>query len=330
MIYIPNDSVNPYYNLAFEEYVLSNMDPGEDYVLLWQNAPAVIVGKFQNTIEEINTKFIKERGIKVVRRMSGGGAVYHDPGNLNFTFIVKRNPNKLLDFKEFTASIIETLKALGINAEFNSRNDLTIDGKKFSGNAQYVTKNRLLHHGTLLFNSNLDDLEKALNVSNDKIESKGIKSIRSRVTNISDYLKRDIDIQEFKTLLLKNIFAGGEIKTYYLNPEDKASINELVKTKYGTWEWNYGESPEYNLKRSKRFNSGKVELMLYVKDGIIRECRIYGDFFGMGDISDIEHLLTGRKFKEEDIRSVLAVLETVDIRHYFGGIALSELMELFC
>jgi len=326
LIYIPNSSTDPYYNLAFEEYVLKNMSSAEDYVLLWQNAPAIIVGKFQNTIEEINTRFVKERDIKVVRRMSGGGEVYHDLGNLNFTFIVKRSPDKLLDFKEFTVPVVKTLEELGVNVEFNNCNDLTIDGKKFSGNAQYVTKNRLLHHGTLLYNSNLNDLEEALNVSADKIESKGIKSVRSRVTNISEYLKQDISIQEFKVLLLKNIFASGGINTYRLSPEDKTQINELVKTKYGTWEWNYGRSPEYNLIRAKRFNFGKVELRLYVKDGIIRECKIYGDFFGMGDISDIEHLLTGIRFKEEDIRPVL---ETVDVRNYFGGITLNELMELF-
>jgi len=213
--------------------------------------------------------------------------------------------------------------------ELNSRNDFTTDGKKFSGSAQYITKNRILYHSTLFYNSNLDDLKEALSVNADKIESKSIKSIRSRVTNISNYLKQDIGIQEFKGLLLKNVFVGGDINTCRLSLEDETNINELVKTKYGTWEWNYGKSPEYNLKRLKHYNSGKVEVKLYVKDGIIRECRIYGiyrDFFGMGDISDIECLLTGRKFKEKDIRSVL---ETVDVRNYFGGIALSELMELF-
>ncbi|NLC11197.1 MAG: lipoate--protein ligase, partial [Firmicutes bacterium] len=194
------------------------------------------------------------------------------------------------------------------------------------GNAQYITKNRLLHHGTLLYSSNLDDLEEALNVSADKIESKGIKSVRSRVTNICDHLQEDIGLQKFKELLLESIFNGANIKTKRLVPEDQAQIKELVKTKYSTWKWNFGESPAYNLSRTKRFNSGKVELKLYVKDGIIKECKIYGDFFGMKDIADIEHLLTGKKFEENEIRSLL---ETVDVPQYFGGLSHGELMELF-
>ncbi len=326
MIYIPNESTNPYYNLAFEEYVLKNMPDDEEYVLLWQNAPAVIVGRFQNTLAEINTKFVKERGIKVVRRMSGGGAVYHDLGNLNYTFIVKHSPDKLLNFKKYTVSVMKVLKELKVDVEFKGRNDLTIKGKKFSGNAQYITKNRLLHHGTLLYSSNLDDLEEALNVSADKIESKGIKSVRSRVTNICDHLQEDIGLQKFKELLLESIFNLANIKTKRLVPEDQAQIKELVKTKYSTWKWNFGESPAYNLSRTKRFNSGKVELKLYVKDGIIKECKIYGDFFGMKDIADIEHLLTGKKFEENEIRSLL---ETVDVPQYFGGLSHGELMELF-
>ena len=326
MIYIPNESTNPYYNLAFEEYVLKNMPDDEEYVLLWQNAPAVIVGRFQNTLAEINTKFVKERGIKVVRRMSGGGAVYHDLGNLNYTFIVKHSPDKLLNFKKYTVSVMKVLKELKVDVEFKGRNDLTIKGKKFSGNAQYITKNRLLHHGTLLYSSNLDDLEEALNVSADKIESKGIKSVRSRVTNICDHLQEDIGLQKFKELLLESIFNGANIKTKRLVPEDQAQIKELVKTKYSTWKWNFGESPAYNLSRTKRFNSGKVELKLYVKDGIIKECKVYGDFFGMKDIADIEHLLTGKKFEENEIRSLL---ETVDVPQYFGGLSHGELMELF-
>lgn len=326
MIYIPDESTNPYYNLAFEEYVLKNMPDDEEYVLLWQNAPAVIVGRFQNTLAEINTKFVKERGIKVVRRMSGGGAVYHDLGNLNYTFIVKHSPDKLLNFKKYTVSVMKVLKELKVDVEFKGRNDLTIKGKKFSGNAQYITKNRLLHHGTLLYSSNLDDLEEALNVSADKIESKGIKSVRSRVTNICDHLQEDIGLQKFKELLLESIFNLANIKTKRLVPEDQAQIKELVKTKYSTWKWNFGESPAYNLSRTKRFNSGKVELKLYVKDGIIKECKIYGDFFGMKDIADIEHLLTGKKFEENEIRSLL---ETVDVPQYFGGLSHGELMELF-
>ncbi|NLC51676.1 MAG: lipoate--protein ligase [Firmicutes bacterium] len=326
MLYIPNDSLNPYYNLAFEEFVLKELDPEEDYVLLWRNAPAVIIGKFQNTIEEINQEFVKENGIKVVRRMSGGGAVYHDLGNLNYTFIVRRIPDNFLDFKQFTASVLKTLKMLGVAAEFNSRNDLTIEGKKFSGNAQYVTKNRLLHHGTLLFDSKLDNIQKALNVSRDKIESKGIKSVRSRVTNISEHLKQKLTIEDFKQLLLKNIFNGREIKKYELSAEEKNKVSKLARGKYETWDWNYGQSPEYNLKKARWFASGRIEVRLNIKDGIINECKIYGDYFAKRDPTEIENLLKGYKYQEEVISTLLA---DVDLESYFGDITLEEILQLF-
>lgn len=326
MIYISNNSTNPYYNLALEEYVLKHLNRDENYVLLWQNRPSIIIGKFQNTIEEINSDFVKENNIYVVRRMSGGGAVYHDLGNLNFTFIVKKQPNKLFDFKEYTIPVMKTLKELDVDVKFSSRNDLTIDGKKFSGNAQYIYKNRLLHHGTILFNSDLSVLQNALKVSPDKIESKGIKSVRSRVANIIDYLKDDITIDEFKSLLLKNIFEENPITEYKLSPQDEEKIQQLVKEKYETWEWNYGESPEYNMKKSRRFNTGKIEVRLNVKDGFIKECKIYGDFFGVKDVSEIEEKLKGEKFKEDNI---ISILKEIDLTQYFGEITLEEFLTCF-
>ncbi len=326
MIYIPNDSTNPYYNLALEEYILKQFDLDENIVLIWQNRPTVVVGRFQNTIEEINHDFVDNMSISVVRRMSGGGAVYHDLGNLNFTFIVKYDPKKSLDFKAFIDPVVKTLNILGIKAEFSSRNDITIDGKKFSGNAQYISKNKLLHHGTLLFKSNINNMQQALNVGNDKIESKGIKSVRNRVTNIADHLKPNITINDFKQILLRNIFNNKAITTCHLSSTDINIIQKLMIGKYITWEWNYGESPEYNFKNSLRFKFGKVEVRLNVKNGIIKKCKIYGDFLGMGDILNIEALLIGQKAGKPDIRSVLS---SVNVEEYFGKITVDEIMKCF-
>lgn len=323
MIYIKNESNNPYFNLAFEEYVFNSLDVDEEYLLLWQNEPTIVVGKHQNTIEEINMDFIKENHINVVRRLSGGGAVYHDLGNLNFTFIVKNKENKSFDFKKFTLPVINALKKLGVEAEFNSRNDLAIKGKKFSGNAQYMKKNTLLHHGTLLFNSDLEMLVKALNVSNEKIISKGIKSIRSRVTNISEYLDLNISATQFKELLLKYLFEGEEIHEYQMNEEEIREVEKLMNEKYITWEWNYGESPKFNVKKSQRFQNGKVDALINIEKGVIKNCKFYGDFFGNGNLKDVEDRLLGHRYEKEEIKNILS---DINIEQYFSNISIEDLL----
>lgn len=323
MLYIKNESTNPFFNLAMEEY-LFNLDDGNNYVLLWQNEPTIVIGKNQNTAEEINSDYVKEKGIHVVRRITGGGAVYHDLGNLNFTFINKGTEKKEFDFSKFTMPIIKALGKLGIKAELSGRNDITIDQKKFSGNAQYVKYGKVLHHGTLLFNSRMEELVKALKVSEDKFQSKGIKSVRSRVTNIADYLSMDITVSEFKELLLKYMFdEDTELTEASLSEADLDNINTLMRDRYMSWEWNYGVSPEFNLKQGKRFEGGKVEVLVNVKQGSIQGIKFYGDFFGSGDLSEIEAALTGKRYDEETIRSVLAQL---NIGNYFKGITLEELL----
>lgn len=323
MIYVRNESNNPYFNLAFEEYVFNRMDRDDEYLLLWQNEPSVIVGKHQNTIEEINMDFIKKNNINVVRRMSGGGAVYHDLGNLNFTFIVKNKQSSLFDFKKFTLPVVNALGKLGVKAEFNSRNDLAIEGKKFSGNSQYMKSNKLLHHGTLLFDSDLEKLQMALNVSKDKIVSKGIKSIRSRVTNITDHLESNINISQFKELLLKFISENEKVVEYELKEQEIEEIRKLMEKKYMIWDWNYGESPDYNMRKSKKFEFGKVEVLMDVEKGIINNCKFYGDFFGNGDLREIERKLIGKRHNEEEIRNILL---QVDIDNYFAEISVEELL----
>ena len=327
MIYIINDSQDPYYNLASEEYVMNSFNEDEKYLMLWQNRPSIIIGKHQNTIEEINREFVQANNIAIVRRLSGGGAVYHDLGNLNFTFIVKVPDNSLeFDFKKFTEPVVAALNRMGIPAEFNSRNDLSIEGKKISGNAQYIRKGKCLHHGTLLFNTNLDQLQKALRVSSDKIESKGIKSIRSRVTNIYPYLKKPYTIVDFKNLLLDQFrLKNGKIESIYFNDNDRKQIEKLVRTKYQTWEWNYGESPFFTIKKTQRFDFGKVEAWLDINEGIIKKCKFYGDFFGRDDKEDIEEKLIGCRYERNEIT---LRMNDIGIENYFYGLNKDQFINL--
>ncbi len=324
MKYIENNSTDPHYNLAFEEYIFKNLDK-EDFVLLWRNGPSIIVGKNQNTIEEINMDYVKDNNINVVRRVTGGGAVYHDLGNLNFSFITKSQSN-LIDFKTYNIPIVRALEKLGVDCELSGRNDIVIDGKKFSGIAQSIIKERVLNHGTLLFDSKLDILSKALNVKRDKIESKGVKSVSSRVTNIKPYVKDEIDVLKFKELLLKNIFEyfNQPVEIYELSHEDQENIQRMVDEKYGTWEWNFGYSPEFNFKGYKRFEGGGVEVRLHVVKGRIENCKIYGDFFGKGDIKDLEDKLKGVKY---DINQISEELGDVSIEQYLGRITKEEFMK---
>jgi lipoate-protein ligase A len=314
MLLIYNDKTNPYFNLAMEEYLLKNFN--EDLFILWRNESSVIVGKNQNTLSEINLEYIKENNIPVVRRQSGGGAVFHDLGNINFTFIANDN-NSFSDFKRFTQPIIDLLKTLDINAEFSGRNDLLIDGKKFSGNAQYNYKNKVMHHGTLLFSSQIGDLSNALKVKPIKFEGKGIKSVKSRVTNISEHLKDDIDILEFKDLIMNHLSKSNADNKYYtFTQDDITNINTLVDEKYSSWDWNFGNSPKYSLTNELKYPGGNVEFNINVEKGIIKEIKFFGDFFGKCDVSFIEELLINIKHEENSIKKSL---ELVDINSYFLG-----------
>ncbi|AYO29817.1 lipoate--protein ligase [Biomaibacter acetigenes] len=327
MQYINNESYDPYFNMALEEHTVKFLDPGEEYFILWQNRPAVIIGKNQNAIEEVNLKYTKEHGIAVVRRLSGGGAVYHDLGNINFTFVVNYRPEDFNSIERFARAVVRALDRFGVKSEFTGRNDITIDGKKISGNAQYLYKKRLLHHGTLLFDSDVTRLSEALNVKIDKISSKGVKSVKSRVTNIKEYLKQDISVKEFKELLAKYIFEVEDqpFREYQLTAQDLENINRLREDKYSTWEWNIGYSPEFDLTKSQRFDAGEVEVKLNVKDGMITAIKFYGDFLSMRDVAEVENLLTGCRYREEDIKKALS---KVNLEEYFGKICLHDLLNL--
>ena len=327
MKYLQNLSNNPWYNLAFEEYCFRNLPNDEDYVILWINGPAIIVGKNQNTIEEINPEYVREHDIKVARRVTGGGAVYHDLGNLNFSIITNVSGAEKIDFGKINIPMLRSLEKLGINAVLSGRNDLTIDGKKFSGIAQSVWRKRVLNHGTILFDTDLSVLSNALNVKQDKIESKGVKSVKSRVTNISPYLTEDVDMATFKDLLLKNIFNldGVEPEEYILSGEEMEAIDKLYNEKYNTWDWNYGESPEFDYKNYKRFPFGSIDVRLQVKGGIVSDIKIYGDFFGTEDIAKLEETMRGLKYDREIIKEAI---KDQPLEKYFGSITQDEFLNL--
>ncbi|MFN2746997.1 MULTISPECIES: lipoate--protein ligase LplJ [Bacillus] len=327
MLFIDNQHItDPRINLAIEEYCLKHLDPEETYLLFYINQPSIIIGKNQNTIEEINTKYVDENGIIVVRRLSGGGAVYHDLGNLNFSFITKDDGNSFHNFKKFTEPVVAALKRLGVDAELSGRNDLMANGRKISGNAQFSTKGRMFSHGTLLFDSEIENVVSALKVKKDKIESKGIKSIRSRVANISEFLEQKMTTEEFRSLLLRYIFdTEDEIPEYKLTEKDWEIIQQISKERYQNWDWNYGKSPKFNLQHSKRFTAGSIDIRLEVHKGVIHECNIYGDFFGVGDVGEIEDKLTGIQYERKAIEEAL---QGVDIQHYFGNIQKEEFFDL--
>lgn len=326
MKFISNNNItDPTLNLAMEEYVLKNMPKDDSYFLFYINRPSIIIGKNQNTIEEVNQPYIDEQVIDVVRRISGGGAVYHDTGNLNFSFVTDDDGNSFHNFQKFTEPIVEALKSLGVDANLSGRNDIQVGEAKISGNAMVKVKDRMFSHGTLMLNSELDEVQNALRVNPAKIKSKGIKSVRSRVANISEFLDEPIDINEFKEIILKSIFGETQVEEYKLTDEDWEKIEKLSNEKYRTWEWNYGRNPKYNFEREEKFEKGFVQIKLDVKKGRIEHAKIFGDFFGEGDITELENALEGTMHEFDSIEEALS---NYDIYHYFGDIDRHELIRL--
>lgn len=326
MIYIVNKSSKPDYNIALEEYCFKNLRHHDKIFILWINEPAIIVGKNQNTIEEVNTEYVKQNNIHVVRRISGGGAVYHDHNNLNYTIISNEDKGADFDFKTFSQPVVDTLSDLGVTAEFTGRNDITIDGMKICGNAQAYLKGRVMHHGCLLFDTDLSVLSKALEQPKDKIESRSVKSVRSVVSNILPHLPQKISVDEFADKLLKKMKQEfPEMTEYKFTETELQEIENARATKFGTWDWNYGNSPKYGIERHSRFTAGKIDVHIDVKNSVIKQIKFFGTFFGNNsNLEDIEQKLEGVKYTADDVRERLSEL---DYNHYFAGFSLDELVE---
>jgi lipoate-protein ligase A len=322
MKYIVNNSNDPAYNIALESYAFKELVGEDELFILWINEPAIIIGKHQNAIAEINKEYTDANGIHVVRRLSGGGAVYHDLNNLNYTIISANADEGAFDFKAFSKPVIDTLAKLGVVANFTGRNDIEIDGKKICGNAQAYYKGRMLHHGCLLFDVDMTVLGDALKVSKDKIESKGVKSVRARVTNINNELPEKITIQDFSSAILEQMKTEyPEMTEYVLSEDELARIQEIRDSKFATWEWNFGETPDYTVERSVRYDAGKITSYVKTEKSVIESIKIYGDFFGIGDVSDIEELLVGTRYEYAD---VLEKLQSIDTPHYFTRMTTEE------
>ncbi len=327
MIYIINESNKPDYNIALEEYCFKYLTHFDKIFILWINEPSIIVGKNQNTHAEINESFIKKHGINVVRRISGGGAVFHDFNNLNYTIISNESRgSKNFDFKAFSEPVIQTLKELGVDAEFSGRNDITINGKKICGNAQAYLDGRVMHHGCLLFDVDLSVLSKALETSSDVVDAKGVKSVRSRVVNILPHLKDKITIKEFADKILNHMKQKyPEMTEYQFGDEELNVIEKNREEKFGHWSWNFGSNPNAEIVRERRYPGGKIQLFINTKKGVIEDITFFGTFFGVkSDLTEVQDLLKGVKYSAEDITKALSSIDTTS---YFAGFTVEELSD---
>jgi lipoate-protein ligase A len=292
--YIRVDTTDPAFNLALEEYIFESLSKDYNYFILWQNAPTVVIGRHQNTFNEVNEAYIRENNIRVVRRLSGGGAVYHDLGNLNFTFI-QNAAGKEPDLALFCHPVAKAIRTLGANAEVNGRNDITVDGMKFSGNAQYVKNGRVMHHGTLLFDSRLENAANTLRPDPEKIKAKGVASVRSRITNLKPLLAEGTTLDTFREALLKALFEDEEMENYSLTDADIAAITALKESRYDTWAWNWGASPACDMTLSGRIEGcGRLTLQFRIEKGSIVSANLFGDFFSAGDLSALTGAFIGQ------------------------------------
>ncbi len=325
MLFIDNEGVtDPRLNLAIEEHLLRNVQVEDALLLFYINEPAVIVGRNQNILEEIDPDYIKAKNIHVLRRLSGGGAVYHDLGNLNFS-IITPGKEDLHNFAKFTDPVIKTLRELGLDAELRGKSDIFAAGKKISGNAQYAAAGRMFSHGTLLFDSDLEALSKALNPRQVQIESKAVQSVRNLVTNIRELLAEDMTIEALKQAILLGIFGAGQIPTNSLSPADWNKIRQISADRYRQWDWNYGRSPKFHVQNSHRFPIGTIDLGIDVKGGRIQAVKIDGDFAGRRRVIELEEKLVGLRYDREALAEALGA---IDLGLYFGPLDQSAFFDL--
>lgn len=334
MYYVAMKSHDIRQNLATEQYLMNEKNFDAPLLLFYIEGPSIIVGRNQNTLEEIDQKYVREQNIVVTRRLSGGGAVYHDFGNLCFSFVVDAKNQDFGDFKTFTQPIVDALHDLGaVDAEVSGRNDMLIDGKKFSGSAMYTKKGKTFSHGTLMLDVDLDVVTHALNVPADKIKSKGIKSVRSRVTNLRPYLEpqyADLTTEDFRDLLIQRLLgvdslAAAQVDEYQITPADEVEITKIRKQYYDNWDWVYGHSPEFTLQKRRHFDMGTIDARFLIKAGKVANVKFYGDFFGAGDVTELATALQDVDYDRPHIKQVL---DQMDTQQYFKGIAVTDLLDL--
>lgn len=322
MLFVENNNTDPYCNHALEEWLMDHTD--EDCFVLWRNQRAILLGKNQNAYNEIDLEYAKAHNIKIVRRITGGGTVFTDEGNVMFTFISNDGRKDFADFQKFTVPIIAALNALGIPAEFSGRNDLTIDGKKFCGNAQCRYKDKVLHHGTLMYNADTSELARALKVREIKLRSKGVSSVQSRVTNISDYMENPMEIEEFRSFVFHHVMEHQEGAHFMrLTPAQWEEVRMKALEKHATDAWIYGKFPQFDIYKETKLPGGIVEVYFNLTENRISKAEIYGDFFSIGDIGDVEKALLGTEYREEPVKQAMMQL---DIDTYFKNISVDELV----
>lgn len=322
-----SDKIDAFYNLALEEHILTQYQD-DDYLLFWQSKNTVVIGRHQNLPEEIDLEYADKLDINIVRRPTGGGAVYHDYGNLNFSFISDMLGSSQKAMDHFTQPIVMALKNLALDAEKSGRNDIMISGKKVSGNAQRIQGQRILHHGTLLFDSDLSVLSQVLKVRPEKFKSKSAKSVRNRVANIKEFLKEPMDMAGFITYLMDKFIKLEKASLLKLSPDDEKEIEKIKKKKFLDWKWNHGRSPKCEMRNMERFSGGFLEVYLSVRQGLIQECYFYGDFMSLRPAEDISKYLSQKPFNPEDVENTLLEFEEKHhpLEDYFGSISLKEVV----
>ncbi|MFT5196619.1 MAG: lipoate-protein ligase A [Candidatus Promineifilaceae bacterium] len=325
MKFVDNQNqTDPRTNLAVEEFLLREVTDEPELLLFYINEPAVIIGRNQNSIEEIDPEYIETNGVHVVRRLSGGGAVYHDFGNLNFSYI-SGSAGNLHNYEHFIQPVINVLNNLGVPAELKGKSDVFVDGKKISGNAQYASRGRMVSHGTILFDTNIQHMMQSLNPRQTKIESPAVQSVRNFVTNVKDHLDAEFTIEMLRQKIIEGVFETSTPPQYQLTPADWAKIDTIRSQRFGTWDWNIGRSPQFNIQRTEVFPAGKLDVRINVKKGIIDDIRFFGTYTFSKEIDELQNHLIGKRYETKSIEDAL---ENINLSEYFGGIPTIDIRNL--
>ena len=322
MRYLVNDCTDACRNMAFDEFALESLPLDEPVFYLWRNAPSVIIGLNQSAYAEVNLPYLQEHGIALARRVTGGGAVYHDLQNLNYT-IVGKSRDLNADYPEYLHMVVDALRQLGVPAELSGRNDIMVDGRKCSGYAKRVWKDRLMVHGTLMFDVDLETLQEVLSVPGSKMAASGIASVRSKVANLREYLPQFCDVMALKDAL-NRILAGADTEVP-MDASKQEAIDRMADEKFRTWDWIYGKSPEAQFRASQKFACGTVEVCWSVRHGLLEDVRFSGDFLGNLPAEGLAARLNGLRYEQN---SIFAALNGAGVSDYFDGLGPDELTEL--